>query len=94
MGIIMTYGFAARLYDRRTGLLSAVLLGVSVEYWYLGHAVITDMTLFVTVSASLMSFMPVMRAAGSGIIIWLLPRPHLPSSIRGRSALRCRDWSS
>lgn len=52
----MTYGFAARLYDRRTGLLSAVLLGVSVEYWYLGHAIITDMTLFVTVSASLMSF--------------------------------------
>lgn len=55
-GILMTYGFAARLYDRRTGLLSAVLLGVSVEYWYLGHAIITDMTLFVTVSASLMSF--------------------------------------
>lgn len=55
-GILMTYGFAARLYDRRTGLLSAVLLGVSVEYWYLGHAIVTDMTLFVTVSASLMSF--------------------------------------
>lgn len=56
IGLIMTYAFATKLYSRRVGLLSAVLLGTSVEYWYLGHAVITDMTLWVTVSATLMSF--------------------------------------
>lgn len=55
-GLIMTYAFATKLYSRRVGLMSAVLLGTSVEYWYLGHAVITDMTLWVTVSATLMSF--------------------------------------
>ena len=56
IGLIMTYAFATKLYSRRVGLLSAVLLGTSLEYWYLGHAVITDMTLWVTVSATLMSF--------------------------------------
>ncbi|WP_286821897.1 glycosyltransferase family 39 protein [Mitsuokella sp. UBA4253] len=55
-GVLMTYGFGTKLYGRRTGLCAAVLLALSVEYWYLGHAIITDMTLWVTVSLTLMSF--------------------------------------
>lgn len=56
IGVLMTYGFGAKLYGRRVGLFSAVILATSVEYWYLGHAIITDMTLWVTVSLTLMSF--------------------------------------
>lgn len=55
-GVLMTYGFGTKLYGRRTGLCAAVLLALSIEYWYLGHAIITDMTLWVTVSLTLMSF--------------------------------------
>lgn len=55
-GVLMTYGFGTKLYGRRTGLCAAVLLALSIEYWYLGHAIITDMTLWVTVSLTLISF--------------------------------------
>ena len=55
-GVLMTYGFGTKLYGRRTGLCAAVLLALSIEYWCLGHAIITDMTLWVTVSLTLMSF--------------------------------------
>lgn len=56
LGVLMTYAFGTKLYGRRTGIFSAVLLALSAEYWYLGHAIITDMTLWVTVSLTLMSF--------------------------------------
>ena len=56
IGVFSTYFFGKRLYDRRTGFLAAVILATSLEYWYLGHAVITDMTLFVAVSLSLAFF--------------------------------------
>ena len=56
IGVLMTYGFGTKLYGRRAGIFSAVILALSVEYWYLAHAIITDMTLWVTVSLTLMSF--------------------------------------
>ena len=56
VGIFVTYFFGKRLYDRQTGLWAAIILGTSVEYWYLSHAVITDMTLFVAVSLALICF--------------------------------------
>ena len=55
-GVLMTYGFGTKLYGRRAGIFSAVILALSVEYWYLAHAIITDMTLWVMVSLTLMSF--------------------------------------
>ena len=56
VGVFMTYLFGKRLYDRKTGFWAAVILGTSVEYWYLSHAVITDMTLFVAMSLTLICF--------------------------------------
>lgn len=56
VGIMLTYWTGKRLYDQRVGLYAAVLMMLSLEYWYLGHAVITDMTLFVAESLSLIGF--------------------------------------
>ena len=56
LGIFLTYFFGAKLYDKKIGLTAAVMLATSLEYWYVAHAVITDMTLLVMFSATLMSF--------------------------------------
>lgn len=56
VGVVMAYAFASRLYDRKTGFVAALVLVTSLEYFYLSHAVITDMTLFVFFSATLMLF--------------------------------------
>lgn len=55
-GIFLTYGFTKHLYDKRTGFIAALILLTTVEYFYLSKAVITDMTLFVSYSATLMAF--------------------------------------
>ena len=51
-----TYFFGRRLYGERTGFLAALVLGSSVALWYIGHAVITDMTLVAAMSAMLIAF--------------------------------------
>ena len=56
LGIFLTYFFGAKLYDKKIGLAAAVMLATSLEYWYVAHAVITDMTLLVMFSITLMSF--------------------------------------
>ncbi len=55
-GIMLTYWAGKRLYSQQVGLYASVLAMISLEYWYLGHAIITDMTLFVTVSLTLLGF--------------------------------------
>ena len=55
-GVIATFLFGKKLYDEKTGFIAAIVLATSLEYWYLAHAVITDMTLFVTVSLTLVFF--------------------------------------
>lgn len=55
-GVIVTFIFGRKLYDKTVGFIAAVILATSLEYWYLAHAVITDMTLFVTVSLTLVFF--------------------------------------
>lgn len=55
-GIVLAYGFTARLYDKKTGFLTGLILLTTVEYFYLSKAIITDMTLFVFYSACLMAF--------------------------------------
>ena len=56
IGIFLTYFWGRHLYSEKHGLVAAFILGTSVECWYIGHAVITDMTLFVTISGTLMAF--------------------------------------
>ena len=56
IGVLQTYWFAQKLYNRKVGFLSGLIMATSVEYFYLAKAVITDMTLFVTTTGSLMLF--------------------------------------
>ena len=56
LGVFIIYFFASNAYGRRTGFVAGVLLLTSLEYWYVGHAIITDMTLFVMMSLSLIFF--------------------------------------
>lgn len=56
VGLWMTYGFAKWLYDRKTGLMAAGILGTCFEYWLLSKTIITDLTLFVFFNAVLVFF--------------------------------------
>ena len=55
-GVFLTYFFGAKLYNRKIGFAAAVMLATSLEYWYIAHAVITDMTLLFAFSLTLMAF--------------------------------------
>ena len=56
LGLWMTYAFAKKLYDARTGFFAALVLGTSFEYWLIAKTVITDMMLFVFFNAVLILF--------------------------------------
>lgn len=56
VSVLGTYFFGSWLYDRRYGLTAGIILLTSLEFWYIGHAVITDMTLFCSMSAALCFF--------------------------------------
>ena len=56
LGMFLTYFFGAKLYGKKIGFAAAIILATSLEYWYLSHAVITDMTLLVMFSITLMTF--------------------------------------
>ncbi|SHK84751.1 Dolichyl-phosphate-mannose-protein mannosyltransferase [Selenomonas ruminantium] len=55
-GMCLLYWWGRRLYGTRVALTAALIMATSLEYWYVGHAVITDMTLLVTVSFTLLAF--------------------------------------
>ncbi len=55
-GMFLTYFFGSKLYDKKIGFAAAIILATTLEYWYLAHAVITDMTLLVMFSLTLMTF--------------------------------------
>ncbi|MBF1339749.1 MAG: glycosyltransferase family 39 protein, partial [Megasphaera micronuciformis] len=55
-GVFVAYKFGCYLHDIKTGLVGAFILATSLEYWYLGHAIVTDMTLFVSTSVCLFFF--------------------------------------
>ena len=46
LGLFLTYFFAKRIYDEKTGFWSAMILGTCFEYWIFSKTVITDSTLF------------------------------------------------
>lgn len=54
--VLFTYWFARRTYGEKTGWLSAIILGTSVECWILSKAVITDSTLFLFMSGAVAFF--------------------------------------
>jgi 4-amino-4-deoxy-L-arabinose transferase-like glycosyltransferase len=56
LGVLMTYGVAARLWNRRAGLLAAVVLATSFEWWNAATITQVDMTLAFFISAALMLF--------------------------------------
>ena len=55
-GVMLTYWFGKHLYDQKAGLFAAVILALTPEFWYLSHAIITDMTLFCAIAVTLISF--------------------------------------
>lgn len=55
-GLVMTYLFTWHIYDRARALVATVILGTSLEFWAIGHGVITDMTLFVLNAGVLIAF--------------------------------------
>ena len=56
LGIFLTYFFGGKIFNRKVGFTAAVILATSLEYWYIAHAIITDMTLFCAMSITLMTF--------------------------------------
>ena len=56
LGLFLTYFFGTKLYNKKIGFAAAIILATSLEDWYLSHAVITDMTLLVMFSITLITF--------------------------------------
>ena len=56
LGVFTTFYFGKKLYGQQVGLFAAIILAANPEYWYLSHAIITDMTLFCAISITLISF--------------------------------------
>ncbi|HUW97874.1 MAG TPA: phospholipid carrier-dependent glycosyltransferase [Acidiferrobacter sp.] len=57
LGCLAVYVVGRLVYSRRTGLLSAVVLGTSFLYFGMGHAVTLDMAVSVLLSLSLFAFL-------------------------------------
>ena len=55
-GVFITYYLGKRFYGQKVGFFAAIILAATPEYWYLSHAIITDMTLFCAISITLISF--------------------------------------
>ena len=56
VGSVYLYLSVSRLLSIRAGVLSALVLTTSLEYFYLGKAAVTDMTLTFCIMGSLLSF--------------------------------------
>ncbi len=54
MGLL--YWWGKRLYNAKIAFVAAVIFATSLETWYVGHAVVTDMTLLLSVSLTLITF--------------------------------------
>ncbi|MEG2069615.1 MAG: glycosyltransferase family 39 protein [Acidaminococcaceae bacterium] len=60
MGILtvcLVYLLVKRLFDADTGFWSAIILGTCVEFFYLGKAAVTDMTLLFFMTGALLCFL-------------------------------------
>ena len=61
LAVILTYHLGRKLFDRRTGLLSAIILGTCTGFLVQARLNITDMTLTCTLSAALGFFIVAAR---------------------------------
>lgn len=55
-GVLMLFFSISRLFNVRVAMFSALILATSLEYFYLGKAAVTDMTLNFCLMASLLAF--------------------------------------
>ncbi len=53
---LLVYQSGRRLFNERTGIAGALVLATSIEFFYLGKAAVTDITLLFFLSASLLAF--------------------------------------
>lgn len=56
VGIGVIFYFAQKLFNKNVGMISALVLVTSIEYFYLGKAAVTDITLNLFLTCSLLSF--------------------------------------
>lgn len=56
-GCLLTYGVGRKLYDRKTGLIAALLLGTSALYFVMAHMISLDLPVTVFLAASLYCFL-------------------------------------
>lgn len=56
-GALLVYFSGRKLFNERAGLLAAQVLTTSLEYFYLGNAAVTDMTLTFFLTAALLAFL-------------------------------------
>jgi 4-amino-4-deoxy-L-arabinose transferase-like glycosyltransferase len=57
LGALYVYFAASRLFGARAGLAGALVLVTSIEYFYLGKAAVTDITLTFFLTVSLLAFL-------------------------------------
>jgi 4-amino-4-deoxy-L-arabinose transferase-like glycosyltransferase len=56
-GVLLVYYQGKTIINNRAGLISALILSTSIEYFYLGKAAVTDMTLTFFITASLLCYL-------------------------------------
>lgn len=56
-GAVLVYLSGRKLFSEQAGLLAALVLATSLEYFYLGNAAVTDMTLTFFLTAALLAFL-------------------------------------
>lgn len=52
----LLYWWGRKLYGVKTAFVAALIMATCLESWYVGHAVVTDMTLLVAISLTLIAF--------------------------------------
>lgn len=57
VGAILVYYYGARLFDRKSALYGALILVTSFEYFYLGKAAVTDITLSCFFSGAIFAYL-------------------------------------
>jgi len=55
--VAVVYHYGSRMFNGRVGLLSALVLATSVEFFYLGKAAVTDATLNLFLTVALLGFL-------------------------------------
>lgn len=56
LNIWFIFWFASRVYGRKVGFVSALILGTSLEFWVLSKAIVTDSTLFLFMNGAIAFF--------------------------------------